>query len=94
MAVVAHRPRGRGGDQRVAPPEAGQSAPVVGDHRALERVAERGIGAREKIHGPGPTPWSPLASTRTMAGANTSSQPTPQRLAAIRAQMSLLADYL
>jgi hypothetical protein len=29
-----------------------------------------------------------------MAGASTSSQPTPQRLAAIREQLSLLSDYL
>jgi hypothetical protein len=29
-----------------------------------------------------------------MAGPTTSSQPTPQRLAAIREQLSLLSDYL
>jgi hypothetical protein len=29
-----------------------------------------------------------------MAGTTTSQQPTPQRLAAIREQLSLLADYL
>jgi hypothetical protein len=29
-----------------------------------------------------------------MAGTSTSSQPTPQRLAAIREQLSLLSDYL
>ena len=37
-------------------------------------------------------PLVALAS-RAMAGAATS-QPTPQRLAAIREQLSLLADYL
>jgi hypothetical protein len=36
--------------------------------------------------------WYAVAST-SMAGAATS-QPTPQRLAAIREQLSLLADYL
>ena len=64
---------------------AAQAPHVVVDHRALDPVADRGVETVEDLHA-APVP----ASLRSMA----SDQPTPQRLAAIREQMSLLSDYL
>ena len=82
------RPQALGrGRERAQLAVAAQAPHVVVDHRALDPAAEGGVEAIESG-----SPWAspyPLASHR-MA----SDQPTPQRLAAIREQMSLLSDYL
>ena len=70
-------------------PMAAQSPHVVMDHRALDAVPYGGVDAGQDS-GPPCLHAYPLASQLNMA----SDQPTPQRLAAIREQMSLLSDYL
>ena len=60
---------------------------VVVDHRALDAVAHSGIDAVQSV-GAMAFPVPPILN------AMASDQPTPQRLAAIREQMSLLSDYL
>jgi hypothetical protein len=66
---------------------AAQPPHVVMDHRALDAVADGGVESVE--HREAHACCLPASLTR-MA----SDQPIPQRLAAIREQLSLLADYL
>ena len=72
-------------------PVPAQAAQVVVDHRALDRRRRRAASKRSRSRGcHAATPY-PLASARPWPSRP---QPTPQRLAAIREQMSLLSDYL
>ena len=64
-----------------------QAAHVVMDHRVLDPAADGGVDPIEMdSHVDSPYPLACFAMA--------SDQPTPQRLAAIREQMSLLSDYL